>query len=391
MRKKLPYSRILLVLVLVLIILIILDIFVMSSVLDDGTIPIIKQIFNIPTPETLSEDTTQPMAESIATQPETTSGGIDGSEAVTTDAETTERDTSRITDAETEPPAPAPYVLTGQVGLSAAVDSSYFDDALFIGDSRTMGFCNFTGMNYCYAQVSLGVSNALSTTVLTVWENGAQVQLNVIDALRRNKDKFTKIYVCLGVNDHTNYPDYYITNYKTLIKKIIDTANYGTMIYVESILPINDKKAAENKYSVKNSQLYAMNAALSDMCDELGVHLVNVAEAVTDNNFSIPYDFTNDGIHFNMDACLLVKNYLCSHTVSPSVSASAENAEEDTAAEETTAETVGETTAETVEETKAETVGETAAETVEETTAETIAETETEADGEEADPAAGLI
>lgn len=62
------------------------------------------------------------------------------------------------------------YTASGMVPKSEAVDTSYFDDAVFIGDSRTEGFILSTGLSNAtaYTQKGLMVDTVFTNPVVNM-------------------------------------------------------------------------------------------------------------------------------------------------------------------------------------------------------------------------------
>ena len=86
------------------------------------------------------------------------------------------------------------YDYTASVPAGAAVDNSYFDDAVFIGDSRTQGFIIYNGLSNATAYMDKGLKVDTAFTKADIEVNG--VKMSAMDALAQNKT-FKRVYVCL--------------------------------------------------------------------------------------------------------------------------------------------------------------------------------------------------
>ena len=77
------------------------------------------------------------------------------------------------------------------------VTQDYFDDAVFIGDSRTVGLRDYGGWDNAtyYASIGLTVYDMFDTPI--VEENGAKI--TVEEAL--SEHQFGKVYLMIGIND----------------------------------------------------------------------------------------------------------------------------------------------------------------------------------------------
>lgn len=77
------------------------------------------------------------------------------------------------------------------------VTQDYFDDAVFIGDSRTVGLRDYGGWDNAtyYASIGLTVYDMFDTPI--VEENGAKI--TVEEAL--SEHQFGKVYLMIGINE----------------------------------------------------------------------------------------------------------------------------------------------------------------------------------------------
>lgn len=202
------------------------------------------------------------------------------------------------------------YDFSQPVPESAAVDISYFDDAVFIGDSRTEGLILNMNLSQitAYTHKGLMVNTALTDSVIEL--NGQNV--TIIEALKQTQ--FSKVYIMLGINElGWYYGSRFIEYYGQLIDEI-RAVNPNALIYIQSILPVSKKVSSTHNY-VKNEKIIEYNILLAQMAAEKKVFYVNPAEAVTDENGCLPDDAATDGIHLKKSYCETWLNYLETHTV----------------------------------------------------------------------------
>lgn len=116
---------------------------------------------------------------------------------------------------------------------------------IFVGDSRMLGMKNVIAPadTLYIAKVSAGYS----------WLESAAGPL-LKDYLNLNPD--VKVVLALGVNDLGNIQSY-IAYYRSLIQQYP-----ATKFYVLSVNPVDEKKAAQNGYTIKNSQIVAFDKKL---------------------------------------------------------------------------------------------------------------------------------
>ena len=191
------------------------------------------------------------------------------------------------------------------------VDESYFDDAVFIGDSRTQGFIFYNGLSnvIAYMEKGLNVEKALEKPVIEM--NGKQ--LTVVDALAEGKS-FNKVYIMLGVNElGWAYSDIFIEKDSELVDKIKEV-NPEALIYIQSILPVSEEKSSSDKiYNMDKINEY--NALIKLMAEEKGAIYLNVFEAVVNDKGYLPENASTDGVHLKKDYCKLWFDYLKDNAV----------------------------------------------------------------------------
>lgn len=185
-----------------------------------------------------------------------------------------------------------------------------FADAVFIGDSRTVGL----GMNTdrpkatFYASTGLNVGTvATSETILL--DDGSYG--TVYDALKQKQ--FGRVYIMFGINElGWPYPDVFQEEYETVINKIKELQPDAT-IYVQSILPVSSLALSTNSVftneNVDNFNLYVQNAAANT-----GSIYIDVASCIKDENGELPLDASTDGIHLIREYCLKWMDYLAENS-----------------------------------------------------------------------------
>lgn len=255
--------------------------------------------------------------ETVDSQPETEVEKMEAQESTARETETQEAasqeaaDSTAETEAGSAPNSPEGYDYSAPVPEAPKTDSTWFDDAVFIGDSRTEGLILNTGLNNAieYTHKGLMVDTVFTKPVIDM--DGAKV--TVMDALKRTQ--FRKVYIMLGINE-TGWPynDVFIHKYGEVIDAVKEI-NPDAQIYVQQILPVSRTVSAEHSY-IKNEKIAEYNALLQEMAEEKQVYFVAAAEAVADGDGALPEDAAVDGIHLKKEYCVKWLEYLESHTVS---------------------------------------------------------------------------
>ena len=262
--------------------------------------------------------------------------------AETTVAETTEAqsaaDTPAVETAENLTVASAAdyTVLNGvpqtdhPLGLAegAQVDDSYFDDAVFIGDSVTLKLNYFVrnnrkqyptllGKAQFLTAGSMGSGNALedvSSKSLHPTYQGTKMLLE--DAVAAMGAK--KVFIMLGMNDIAIYgPEGSAKNMMRLAKRIKDKSP-DCKIFIESATP----RIKGEYQKLNNNALFQYDLLLYDYCKQFasyGLYFVDIAYVMRDAEGNLPGNYCSDpeaqGIHFTDTACKIWVEYLYTHTL----------------------------------------------------------------------------
>lgn len=233
----------------------------------------------------------------------------------------TEPVTEPITDPVTEPatePAtepvitPAAYDYSKPVPASAMKDNSWFDGAVFIGDSRIQGFMLWSGVtNATYIAYQGMMVNKFFTDPDCTF-NGTQ--MTGVDALKSLGTNYNKVYINLGLNE---LGWSYYSAFTSKIGEMIDTIranNPDADIYLINVIPVSDGKSASVPWLTREN-VASMNKYIADAALDKQVYLVDAHAAFADANGYLPADLASDGVHLNSPSIERWRQYLLTHTV----------------------------------------------------------------------------
>lgn len=211
--------------------------------------------------------------------------------------------------AEPDPVAIAEPVWEGPVPESALVEDTYFDDAVFLGDSRTDGLRLYGGMTHGTFLYATGA------TVESVFTKAVETPLGempLLDALAQME--CSKIYVMLGVNELGWKGTDIFRNQSTELIRRLQEDHPDAEIVIQSILPVSAKIDDEGRY-VNNGRINEYNQIWLELAEEFHVNYMNVAEVLPDENGQLPAELTYDGVHLNKAGCRQWLDYLRTHAV----------------------------------------------------------------------------
>ncbi len=174
------------------------------------------------------------------------------------------------------------------------VDDDYFTDALFIGDSRTVGLSEYcepldTRATF-YSKVSLTIYACMDKEFIQT-DNG---KISVDQALRENE--FGKIYIMLGINEiGTGNAQYFKDAYEEVINRIKELQP-DAIIYIQGIMHVTAHKSDNDKY-FNNDNINERNAAIAELADNRTVFYIDMNGAVDDGEGNLDSTLTFDDVH----------------------------------------------------------------------------------------------
>lgn len=198
-----------------------------------------------------------------------------------------------------------PYALQ----KTELVPVSYFDDAIFFGDSISTGIplYNMAPNADVIAFTGISTVNALSNECIDT-DEGLQTMLDAAKAKGEKK----KVYIMLGGNGLGYDRETFIRGYEEFVDAVKEQY-LGALIYVQSMTPVTDY-AYLTYPSVSNELIEEYNLAIHDMAKAKGVLYLDVAGALMDENSKLPDDASPvDGMHFSPEYYAKWFAYLRNH------------------------------------------------------------------------------
>ena len=204
--------------------------------------------------------------------------------------------------------------IYGDVGILKAatydfvtVDESYFDDALFIGDSRTVGLRDYTDLSEhadFYCETSL--------TIYKVMEENFK-GLGTIEEALGAKD-YGKIYIMVGINElGRGTTEDFMAKYTEVVDRLHELEPEAKII-IQGIMRVSGEKS-ESDAIFNNSNINARNRAIATLADNETIFYIDVNEVVCDEEGNLNGDYTFDQIHLLGVYDDLWKQFLLSHGI----------------------------------------------------------------------------
>lgn len=234
--------------------------------------------------------------------------------------ETQEETTEKAEEASASEESPVTYEYT-------QVDDSYFNDAVFIGDSISYGFELYVTEKRANGETVLGEAQFLTSGSLSygnsLWDvsdesvhptyNGEKMKLE--DAIAQIKPG--KIFILLGTNDVALYGvEQTVANADTEISRMLE-ASPGAEIFIMSTTPKYSPAESNVDGALNNADIDALNVAMRQFAVEKGYNFMNIAPLFKDETGGLAADYCSDkegmGIHFTSAAYDIWLNFLYSY------------------------------------------------------------------------------
>lgn len=198
----------------------------------------------------------------------------------------------------------APLLYEGPVPAAPAVEESWFEDALFLGDARLQAMASATGAGTALSFADINVQNARTNNGYT------EAGLTLSQALKDSA--YGKIYLMLGLNEAVWMDEgTFYREYAGLIDDLRALAPQAR-IYIQSLIPVTSYRSAAQ--SPGNPLLARRNYLLSQLAQEKQVCLVDAAAPFTQPG-GLPGELSTDGLLLTPEGYEIWLGYLRTHTV----------------------------------------------------------------------------
>ena len=183
------------------------------------------------------------------------------------------------------------------------VEDDYFSDAAFLGDSITAGYsynASIPAQFFCKA----------SMDTRTVFTDGFN-DVPLIESLLSH-DEISKYYIMFGINEISYQPaDVFTEDYKKIIEEI-RKKNPQSLIYIESILPIEHKV---EETQITKEKIDTCNEALKNLAESMDCYYLDIGSCLVEEDGYLRDGAADDGIHVGATDHAKWEEYLYTHAV----------------------------------------------------------------------------
>ena len=211
-------------------------------------------------------------------------------------------DGGSITDGSPDNGAAPPEFIT--------VDRSYWDDALFIGDSRMLGLAEYTDLGGAHIFASQG----MSTFKLFTAKNSCSV--TPVESLQEllEQNTYGKIYIMLGINEIGYEAERLEKQYRFVIDTIHSLQPDALFFLCGNLHVTAERSERDELYN--NDNINRLNASIEALAIEYGFCYLDVNEIFDDESGSLSAELTNDDIHIKAKYYEDWAEWLCTKGIS---------------------------------------------------------------------------
>lgn len=179
------------------------------------------------------------------------------------------------------------------------VEPADLSDALFIGDSRTVGIMEYAGLSEANFFCTTGMS------VFNIYKDRISVPTIIgkvtLTELLSNK-KYGKIYVMLGINE-LGYPFQSVVDKYSELYDFIREYQQDAAIFIQANLHVTKKRSESDKY-INNTVINKLNTELEKLADNQNTYYLDVNPLFDDDGGNLSAEKSSDNAH------LYAKHYI---------------------------------------------------------------------------------
>lgn len=203
-----------------------------------------------------------------------------------------------------------------EVPKTVSIEKSYFDDAVFIGDSISKGLKLYGILDDKNVVADQNVNLYQLYNNDKVYYINNKDKVTVWDAIAKKQSDPKKIYILLGSNGIPGLDnDLHITYYYDLVKKMKNKYP-NAILYVASVTPIT-KDSSYTRTNFNMTKINAFNELVIQMAKDENIYYLDAASFLKDENGYLKSDYaSSDGLHLTAKGHNELFKFYRTHAVS---------------------------------------------------------------------------
>lgn len=170
-------------------------------------------------------------------------------------------------------------------------DKSFFNNSLFIGDSRVDGLKLYSPISEAHYFCSTGLTEFSLFKEPLVVNNVGNIYLEYLIG----SNKYDKIYFQMGINSLGTKFNSHVREFSNAINKI-HTLSPNSKIYIVSNMHVTNKRSKESEY-INNTNIDLFNKAIMQLANNESIFYIDINKFLDDNTGALNEEYTRDGVH----------------------------------------------------------------------------------------------
>ncbi len=189
------------------------------------------------------------------------------------------------------------------------VTEDYFDDACFIGDSRTVGISEYSGIEnatfLCKTSLSIYDYNKPKITY-------EDKKMSIHDILAEKQ--FAKIYLMVGINEcGIGTAESFYERYRDVVADI-RSLQPEALIFLQGNLLITESKSEESE-DITNENILIRNKLIASLANQKDIFYIDINDSSLCADGALVSDYTWDQVHIKAQYYPLWKDFLLQHAI----------------------------------------------------------------------------
>ncbi len=210
------------------------------------------------------------------------------------------------------------YSDAGKVALTTEYpytkeNISYFSDAAFLGDSRTLGISDYAGLEEAdfYCDSGMMIFKLLEEEI-TYQKTGDKVDLTQV----LQEKQYGKIYIMLGMNElGYGNTETYLEQYRKVVDQIREWQPQAIFYIMANLHVSREKNNMETEFN--NININDKNAASAQLANGTDIFYLDANPLFTDRDGFLNAELTFDGVHLYAQHYDVWREFLLEHAVEP--------------------------------------------------------------------------
>ena len=189
------------------------------------------------------------------------------------------------------------------------VSEDYFDDAVFIGDSRTVGISEYSGIENATFLCKTSLSIYDYTKPKITYKN----KKTSIQEVLQN-EAFGKIYLMVGINESgCGTPESFYQLYRDVVEDI-RRLQPDSLIFIEGNLLVTQSKSDSNT-GITNENIASRNDLIATLANQQDTFYIDINQSSLCSNGALLPEFTWDQVHIKAQYYEVWKDFLLKHGI----------------------------------------------------------------------------